>query len=100
MQKRTPELIEFCDLSIDLDSRLRFYADLAQAADSQKIIFDDCLAEFGHNVIEYLGRRTLLEHVFFGRSLKFVQLEDQQIKAELWRLQKIQASAVLKKDAK
>jgi len=95
MKKRPPEVLEFCDLSYDLDSRLRFLADLTQATDPQKIIFDDCLSECGHNIIEYLGRRTLLEHVFFGRSLRSVQLDDEQIKAELWRLYKIKARHAL-----
>lgn len=95
MQKRNPEILEFCDLSYDLDTRLRFIADLAQAARSQELIFEDCISEFGNDVLEYLGRRMVLEHVFFGRSLRFAQLETQKLKAELWRLQKIRAGLSL-----
>ena len=95
-QNKNQEHIHYCDLSSNLDSKLRFFSDLAQATDPEKIIFDDCMAEFGESVIEYLGKRTLLEHVFFGRTLTRVQLEDADVKAELWRLRKIKAGLSLK----
>jgi hypothetical protein len=96
MQTRTPEILEFCDLSYDLDARLRLLADLAQATESNRIIFDDCLSELGNQLLEYLGKRVLLEHVFFGRNLKLIGLDHQEIKAEIWRLQKIRAAYSLK----
>jgi len=98
MKPRTPEILEFCDLSHSLDSKLRLMADLTQASDSDRIIFDDSLAAIGDELIEYLDKRILLEHVFFGRSIKRVQLESQKMKAEIWRLQKIKAAHQLKQE--
>jgi hypothetical protein len=87
--------IEFCDLSSDLDRRLSWAADLLERTHDENDPFQNIESETGHFLFEYLGKRAVLEHVFFGRSLRSVRLETSQLRAELWRLHKIRAKQKL-----
>ena len=85
-------IIEFCDLSCDLDRGLSLIAALLEAVQDAN---PDFSSETGHFVNEYLGKRAVLEHVFFGRSLRSARLEASKLKAELWRISKIRAGMKL-----
>jgi|GEM_PF-2606598 len=87
-------VIEFCDLSSDLDRGLSLVAGLLEAMQDAN---DDISSETGHFVHEYLGKRAVLEHVFFGRSLISARLEASKLKAELWRIHKIRAAMKLRR---
>jgi hypothetical protein len=87
--------ILFIDLSVDLDQGLSFVGHLAQNSIEDLSSSDGLVAEFGYLIIEYLGKRIALEHVFFGRSLRSAKIEDSKLRAEVWRLQKMKAKSEL-----
>ena len=86
-------LIQFCDLSTDLDRKLRWLAELISVDEFETYSFG---TETGHYLIEYLMRRAALEHVFLGRPLYEIQNDRSQLQAEIWRMNKIRARMNLK----
>ena len=95
--KIPPEHIQFCDLSSHLDRSLSLLARLAEIAHSEHDT-DENLPELGLSLSEYLGKRVVLEHVFFGRCIPVNgvnRLYELSLKAELWKVRKMKASAAL-----
>lgn len=92
----TPESLHFCDLSIDLDRRLEFLSHLLEVSRVYEDSILDIESETAHFLFEYLAKRAVLEHVFFGRPLGKLRLETSKLKAELWRVSKLKAAAALR----
>ena len=89
--------VYFCDLSIDLDRRLGWMAQVLEMVKNEEDPFSDLSSESSQMIWEYLGKRAALEHVFFNRPIGRVNLEESKLKAEVWRVQKIKAAVLLKR---
>ena len=61
---------------------------------------DEHLPEVGYWIVGYLGKRIALEHVYFGRSLRGAEMDPLQLKAEVWRIEKVRAAQKLRRESR
>lgn len=78
--------LDFVDESVHLDASLWLLAELCSAASNMEALSTQTLSELGNSIKNYLGKRLVLEHFFFGRTIHPLTLEDSLVRSELLRL--------------
>lgn len=76
---------EYQDLAADLDRGARMVANLILSADSEQFDFGQ-LTEIGYYFENFLNRKLVHEHVFFGRHAGDCTLSDAELSGEIQRV--------------
>ncbi len=78
----------FLDISSKDDSDLRLLGPALRACDYE--LFDqESLQTAGNKILEYLDRKIVKDHFFWARSLTSYSASDQQLKIDLFTVEKL-----------
>lgn len=78
----------YLEESENLDGSLSLLADLLLAATQLEALTNETLSELGASLRNYLERRRMVEHFYFGRPLRPLGTDDYLVASELLRLQR------------
>jgi hypothetical protein len=80
--------IRFVDISSQDDSDLRLLGNMLRACNND-LLESESLQVIGFKIIEYLNRKILKDHLFWGRPLTSYSGSDKELKIDLHSLREL-----------
>lgn len=78
---------QYIDLATGADAKLSMVAQLLDCASPNGDPHANLLHEIGHSISEYLVKKRVIDHIFFGRTITSYQLSESDLRAEFLRVQ-------------